>query len=558
MAKIHFISLGCPKNRVDAEHMLGSAVSLGHEIIDDPEQADTIIVNTCSFIGEAKQESINAILEMAKLKEDGGQKLVVSGCLAQRYVGELEKELPEVDHFIGTSDYMAIGRVLGDARARALAAEANQSAALDGFVPLTSLTAGKKNKDSKETTSHTAQNPAQSAEAVAAYLDGAAPVQGEMGNATAPRNLVTTDLTFVAGCDMPRINSMPRYTAYLKIAEGCDNTCAFCIIPALRGKQRSRPIDDLVREAKHLAAQGVVEINLIAQDLTGYGHDLDGRPTLAMLLEALSGVEGIRWVRCMYAYPRTLSSHLLQQLDQGRNILPYLDIPTQHGSDRMLRLMKRGRDQKRLTELLTKVRDQVRNVVLRSTVIVGFPGEEDEDFDELVDFAEALRFERLGVFKYSDEEGTAAYDFEDKVPAKIKRTRYDKLMRRQRRIHADHLKELVGQVHEAIVEGFSEDHEYVVVGRLWSQAPEIDGIAYLSSSRPLTKGEIVYVEITETHDYDVVAEVLDEDDARIQSALPFKTRALSKPTSVVGPIEGVHDVTAATTAAVAVAAGVSA
>jgi ribosomal protein S12 methylthiotransferase len=482
MAKVHFVSLGCPKNRVDAEHMLGITLAGGHTVVERPEEADAIIVNTCSFIGEAKKESVEAVLEMGQLKGETGAKLIVSGCMAQRYVGELESELPEVDAFLGTSDYAKIEDVLS------------------GFG-----------------------------------LSSAAPKKKKLlpiveGDAVPERNLVTTDLTFVAGCDLPRTNSMPRYTAYLKIAEGCDNTCAFCIIPTLRGKQRSRPIDDLVREAHLLAKDGVVELNLIAQDLTGYGHDLPGRPTLAQLLTALSAVPGIRWVRCMYMYPRTLSDALLDIMDKGQNTLPYFDIPTQHGSDRMLKLMKRGKDQKKLGELLSGVRDVVRNAVLRSTVIVGFPGEEEEDFDKLVAFAEQVRFERLGVFKYSDEEGTAAYDLEGKLPYKVKRARFDKLMRRQRKIHEEKNRALVGTIHEAIVEGTSEEHEWVMKGRLWSQAPEIDGITYFNTTRELKAGEIVQVEITEVKDYDVVATVLEEDDPRISEALPFGPRRADRAT----------------------------
>lgn len=483
--KVHFVSLGCPKNRVDAEHMLGLSVAGGHTIVESPEQADAIVVNTCSFIGEAKKESIEAILEMGQLKEKTGAKLIVSGCMAQRYIGELEHELPEVDAFLGTSDYTQITEVL------APPAKKPRRAVLP-ILP-------------------------DDVEVLAARTEG--PSEG--------RNHVTTDLTFVAGCDIPRINSMPKYTAYLKIAEGCDNACAFCIIPKLRGKQRSRPIADLVKEAERLARDGVVELNLIAQDLTGYGHDLDDRPTLAMLLAALSQVKGLRWVRCMYAYPRTLSDELLAQLDTGANVLPYLDIPTQHGSDRMLRRMRRGKDQKRLSELLVGVREKVRNAVLRSTVIVGFPGEDDDDFDKLVSFAEAVRFERLGVFKYSDEEGTSAFDLDGKLGAAVKRSRYDKLMRRQRRIHEAKMKALVGTVHEAIVEGQSEEHELLVKGRLWSQAPEIDGLTYLSSARPLTVGEVVHVVVTDAKDYDVVAEVLEPGDPRIASSAPFHARKLA-------------------------------
>ena len=477
--KVHFVSLGCPKNRVDAEHMLGLTVAGGHTIVESPDDADAIVVNTCSFIGEAKRESIEAVLEMGAVKAKTGARLIMSGCMAQRYVGELEGEMPEVDAFLGTSDYMRIGDVL---------APQKRSSALLRVLP----------NDSD---------------------DDAEP---------APRNLVTDALTFVAGCDMPRINSMPRYTAYLKIAEGCDNACAFCIIPKLRGKQRARTVDDLVQEARKLAAEGVVELNLIAQDLTGYGRDLaapSGGHTLADLLRALAEVDGIRWVRCMYAYPRTLSDGFLAALDDGKNTLPYLDIPTQHGSDRMLRRMRRGKDQKRLSELLRDVRARVRHAVLRSTVIVGFPGEDDDDFDKLLAFADAVQFERLGVFKYSDEEGTDAYDLDGKLPYAVKRARFDKLMRRQRRIHEAKSRALLGTVHEAVVEGTSEEHELVVKGRLWSQAPEIDGLTYLSSNRSLSIGEIVHVVVTDVKDYDVVAEVLEHDDPRISLSAPFRARA---------------------------------
>lgn len=476
--RLHFVSLGCPKNRVDAEHMLGLCMENGHELVHEPDDADVIVVNTCSFIGEAKEESIASILEMGAYREQG-KKLVVSGCLAQRYAAELVDEMPEVDHFIGTSDIEKILDVVGHAEGTAQGEE--------GLVAL-----------------------------------------------GGQRNLVTHDLDYVARYDLPRVNSMPRHTAYLKVAEGCDNACAFCIIPKLRGKQRSRPIEDLVREARRLAESGVKELILIAQDLTGYGHDLDGRPNLAMLLAALSDVEEIQWVRCMYAYPRTLSGALLHQLDTGKNIVPYLDIPVQHGSDKMLRRMKRGKDQRRLGELLTQAQAAVRGLCMRSTVIVGFPGETDEDYQKLVSFADQVRFHRLGVFQYSDEEGTAAYDLDQKVEESVIKERYDDLMSRQHGIHQQHLQDMIGTVHEAIVEGKSDEHEYLVVGRLWSQAPEIDGITYLSSSEPLTAGDIVYVEITDAHDYDLVGEVLLDDDPRCKTAMPFGPRR-TEPVRETGP-----------------------
>ncbi len=479
MSKVHFISLGCPKNRVDAEHMLGIALNEGHSLVDAPEDSDTIVVNTCSFIGEAKKESIEAILRMGEFKKKSGQKLIVTGCLAQRYSEQLESEMPEVDHFLGTSDFTQISKAFNS----------NSSS---NFVPFSQL------KKSPSLPVHQEEE--------------------------ASRNLVSHELRYLANYDLPRVNSMPKYTAYIKVSEGCDNACAFCIIPKLRGKQRSRKIADIVKEAKNLAASGVVEISLIAQDLTAYGHDIEGRPTLAQLLEALAQVPGIRWVRCMYAYPRSLSLELMQVLASGKNTLPYLDMPVQHGSNKVLRRMRRGKGQERLTELLVSLRSQVPNLVMRSTVMVGFPGEDESDFEKLLEFAEAIRFERMGVFKYSDEEDTSAFDFDEKVPYQIKRARYDKLMRRQRKIHKAKLKSMVGEVHEAIVEGVSEEHALLVKGRLWSQAPDIDGFTYLSSSRPLSEGQIVHVRIQDAHEYDLVAEVLDEDDTMIKQSIPFEVR----------------------------------
>ncbi len=478
MSKVHFISLGCPKNRVDAEHMLGIALNEGHSLVDAPEDSDTIVVNTCSFIGEAKKESIEAILRMGDIKKKLGQKLIVTGCLAQRYSEQLESEMPEVDHFLGTSDFTLI--------AKAFNSKTN-------FVPFSQL---------KKAPS--------------------LPVHQEEDTS---RNLVSHELRYLANYDLPRVNSMPKYTAYIKVSEGCDNACAFCIIPKLRGKQRSRNIADIVKEAKNLAASGVVEISLIAQDLTAYGHDIEGRPTLAQLLEALTKVSGIRWVRCMYAYPRSLSTLLMQALASGKNTLPYLDMPVQHGSNKVLRRMRRGKGQERLTELLVALRGEIPNLVMRSTVMVGFPGEDESDFEKLLEFAEAIRFERMGVFKYSDEEDTSAFAFDEKVPYQIKRARYDKLMRRQRKIHKAKLKSMVGEVHEAIVEGVSEEHALLVKGRLWSQAPDIDGFTYLSSSRPLSEGQIVHVRIQDAHEYDLVAEVLDEDDEMIRQSIPFNIRS---------------------------------
>jgi len=458
--KVHFVSLGCARNRVDAEHMLGLTQQAGFDLMAEPEGADAVVINTCSFIGEAKKESVDAILQFVDLKTQGRIKsVVVTGCLAQRYVEELGSEIPEVDHFLGTSDYTRIAEVL-------------------------------RNDLELETPANAPETPSG-----LVHVDG--------------RNLVTSSLKFLARYDLPRVNTLHPASAYLKISEGCDNDCAFCIIPKLRGRQRSRPMEDLVKEAEKLAAQGVKELTLIAEDLTAYGHDLPGRPDLGHLLRALGTVRDIRWVRCMYAYPRTFKENLITAFTEVPNVLPYIDIPVQHGSSRVLKLMKRGRDQDKLREILLKLRKRIPKLVLRTTVIVGFPGENEKDFEQLVDFVDELRFERLGAFRYSDEENTAAFGLEDRVPAKVKRSRWEKLMRRQRKISREIQEALIDTVQDAIVEGPSEESELVMKGRLWSQAPEVDGSCYFSSDRPLTPGEMVKVKITQAHDYDVVGEVQD-------------------------------------------------
>lgn len=447
--RVHVVSLGCARNRVDAEHMLGMASRDGFDLLPEADGADAVVINTCSFIGEAKQESVDAILQFSQARQEGRIKsLVVTGCLAQRYSAQLTSELPEVDHFLGTSDYTRLVEVL-------------QS---DLGTP--------------------------------------------NGEQAPDRDLVTSSLDYLARYDLPRINTLQTGSAYLKISEGCDNTCAFCIIPKLRGAQRSRAMDDLVAEAQLLADQGVRELTLIAEDLTAYGHDLPGRPGLGDLLYALGEVKGIAWVRCMYAYPRPFKEKLIRAFTDVPNVIPYLDIPVQHASNRMLKLMRRGRDQERLTEMLLELRARIPNLVLRTTMIVGFPGETDEDFAELLAFVERLRFERLGVFRYSDEENTSAFDLADRVPARVKRSRWEKVMRRQRRISRQQQEALLGTEHACIVEGLSPQSDLLLQGRLWSQAPEIDGVTYISSEAPLSAGQMVKVRITQAHDYDLVGEVV--------------------------------------------------
>lgn len=437
---LYMMTLGCPKNRVDSEVMLGTLAGRGYSLVQSPETAEVIVVNTCAFIGPAKEESVNAILEMAEHKKTGKcRTLVVTGCLAQRHGDDLARELPEVDHLLGTSAYAQVGDLL--------AAEA------------------------------------------------------------APRQVIP-DPDYIHDAETPRINSLPRFSAYLKISEGCDNKCAFCIIPKLRGGQRSRPIDDIVAEARKLSAGGVVELSLVAQDLTAYGHDLPGRPKLHQLLEALCQVD-VRWIRLHYAYPRIFPDELIDVIAREPKIVKYLDMPVQHVSDSLLRSMRRGRDSKFLLELLAKLRARVPGLVMRTSLIAGLPGETEEDFRALCDFVKAQRFERLGVFQYSDEEGTGAYEMEGKLSQKIIERRWREVMAIQRRINREQNKALVGKTLEVLVEGPSEESEHLLVGRHSGQAPEIDGQVYINEGFAYP-GDIVTVEVTEAHDYDLVGRIVSE------------------------------------------------
>ena len=437
-------TLGCPKNRVDSEVMLGTLGARGYTLVERPEDASVIVVNTCAFIGPAKQESVDTILELAELKKTGRcNTLVVTGCLSQRYGPELAKEMPEVDHFLGTGAYVQIGDLL--------AAEA------------------------------------------------------------APRQIIP-DPDYVHDARTPKVNSSPKWTAYLKISEGCDNACAFCIIPTLRGAQRSRPNDDLVAEARTLAASGVRELNLVAQDLTAYGHDLPGRPQLHQLLEALCSVD-VRWIRLHYAYPRVFPDTLIEVMAREPKIAKYLDMPLQHASDRLLRSMRRGRDSAFLIALLAKLRARIPGLTFRTSLIAGLPGETEDDFALLKEFVRTQRFERMGCFQYSDEEGTAAYDFADKVPQKVIERRWREVMAVQKRINREQNRALIGKRLEVLVEGPSPESEHLLVGRHEGQAPDIDGVVYINDGFGYP-GEFVTVEVTEAHDYDLVGRVVNRPERR--------------------------------------------
>jgi len=449
--KVYMHTLGCPKNRVDSEVMLGALRGAGFQLVREPERAEVIVVNTCGFIESAKEESVEAIVELAEHKRQGScRKLVVAGCLTQRYHAELSRELPEVDHFVGTGAYQEIARIVSDAQAR---------------------------------------------------------------------RIVVPDPDFVHDASTPRVSSMPAHTAYLKIAEGCDNACAFCIIPRLRGPQRSRPVADLVAEAEELASRGAVELSLVAQDLTAYGQDLPGRVRLQQLLPELCRVEGIRWIRLHYAYPRDFPDALIEVMAREEKIAKYLDMPLQHSSDRLLRAMRRGRPSRYLRELLSRIRAGVPGIALRTALIVGLPGETEEDFEDLLDFVRQQRFERLGVFEYSREEGTPAAAMDRQVPARVKRERRERVMALQNGISREHQRALVGRRLEVLVEGRAEETEHLLAGRHAQQAPEIDGVTYLNEGAAYP-GEIVTVEITDAHDYDLVGRVVARDGRRAARRLP--------------------------------------
>ena len=459
---IYFVSLGCPKNRVDSEVMLGVAAKAGYHLVDEPERASTVVVNTCGFIGEAKKESIDTIFELAELKKEGSlKKLVVAGCLSQRYPTELSAQMPEVDHFLGSSDMLKLGEVLrGDEEERMLVG-----------------------------------NPAD----------------------------------WVVRAKDPRVRTGPRASAYVKIAEGCNRTCAFCTIPQFRGKQRSRPIDDVVREVEALAADGTKEINLISQDTVAYGRDLkhggkdvpkEEKTRLAALVRRVADVKGIRWVRVFYLYPETLDPELVELLASHPRVVRYVDMPLQHAADAMLKRMKRGHGIDRQKRVVDGLRKAIPELSFRTAFIVGHPGETDAEFQELCDFVEWARFDHVGVFRYSDEESCASHGLGEKVPAKIASARNRRLMTLQRKISRARNKERIGKELEVLVEGTSEEHEFVMKGRHAGQAPDIDGQVFLSGAE-VQPGEIRRVRITQASDYDLVGDVVDEGDV---SAPPKKRR----------------------------------
>jgi ribosomal protein S12 methylthiotransferase len=472
--KIGLVSLGCPKNLVDSEVMLGLAKQAGHDITATAEGADVVIVNTCAFIDRAKEESVNTILEMAELKKAGSfSRLVVTGCLAERYRDELRAEIPEIDAVLGTNDVPAIVDAI-DGRGSAAAPAAPLRLFRGGDRPPTG----------------------------AAFRGPSARHRSALPDRPLP--------TYLYDADTPRVRTTPRHYAYIKVAEGCDYNCSFCIIPTLRGEYRSRPVESIVREARSLADQGVRELLLISQDTTFYGLDRGDRDALVRLLRALDAVEDLRRVRLLYLYPTTLTDDVLDTMANSRRVCRYVDLPLQHSAGEVLRRMRRPGHRASYERLLARVRDRVPGVALRTTFIVGFPGETDADFDDLCAFVETVEFDHVGVFTYSHEEGTAACDLDDDVPEAVKRERQAHLMRLQRALVERRNAGRIGEQVSLIVDGPSAQHELVLQARLDSQAPEIDPVVYLTDCDPSTygPGDHVEAEIVEAREYDLVARPL--------------------------------------------------
>lgn len=441
--KILFVSLGCDKNLVDTEMMLGLLEAKGHSFTDDEEEAEAVIVNTCCFIGDAKEESINTLLEFAKKREEGSiRALLACGCLAQRYHDEIRKEIPEVDAIVGTN---AIEEIVK---------------ALDGVI------------------------------------------------AGTPDNYLR-DINAAPAAGLPQIVTTGGHYAYLKIAEGCDKRCTYCIIPKVRGRYRSIPMETLIREAQALADKGVKELILVAQETTLYGVDLYGKKSLPELLRRLAKIAGIYWIRILYCYPEEITEELIEVIATQPKICHYLDIPIQHASDAVLRRMGRKTDQASLRAMIGRLREEIPDICLRTTLISGFPGETQEDFEELYNFVDELEFDRLGVFPYSQEEDTVAAAMEDQVPEEVKCQRRDELMELQQEIAFEKAKDMIGRELVVMIEGkVAEEDTYVA--RTYRDAPNVDGYLFVNSTASFMTGDLVKVQVTDANEYDLIGEVCHE------------------------------------------------
>lgn len=440
--KIGMVSLGCPKNLVDSEVMLGIIRAKQLEVTNNPAEADLIIVNTCGFIESAKEESINTILQMGEYKAQGSCKyLIMTGCLGQRYADELFESMPEVDAIVGTDSFTDIGWVIDQ------------------------VMQGRRLKHLEKRES---------------------------------KNVAV----------LPRMLTTPSYMAYLKIAEGCDNCCSYCIIPQLRGPYTSRPYEEVMAEARALAEQGTKEIIVVAQDTTRYGEDLYGKLLLPQLLRDLNKLEGIKWIRVMYLYPNNFTDELISAIAECDKVCKYIDIPLQHASDRLLKSMNRYDTRAEVEALLDKLRQRIPGITIRTTFIVGFPGETDEDFAELLDFVEKQRFENAGVFQYSQEEGTVAGAMENQIEAELKENRYHELMALQAGISEELHQEREGAELDVLVEGFDEENPQLAVGRSQHEAPDIDGNIFIENAGELAIGQLVRVRILQGFTYEMVGELV--------------------------------------------------
>ena len=442
--KAGFVSLGCAKNLVDTEVMLGILQKNGIELTNEPSEAEVLIVNTCAFIESAKEESITTVLNMADYKNSGCcRSLIVAGCLGQRYGQQLLDEMPEADAIIGTGAWQRI------------------------------------------------------MEAVDETLKG-------------NRVVISGESEIIYDARMPRIMTTPGYTAYVKIAEGCDNNCAFCAIPMIRGHYRSRKFEDVVEEVKRLASEGVKEINLIAQDTTNYGRDLYGKPRLAEPLKELCRIDGIKWIRTLYSYPRFFTDELIDVIASEPKIAKYVDLPLQHAHDAILRRMHRADTRESIEKLLEKIRERIPGVTVRSTFIVGFPGETDAHYQALREFLLKQRFDKVGIFTYSKEEDTPAYSMDGQVSEDVMQERYHELMSIQSKISEETNQALEGKELDILVEGRDEEQQTIAVGRSYREAPEVDGQVYIEGDTDSKPGDIVRVRVTQGFTYDVVGEPVEK------------------------------------------------
>ena len=449
MKNVLFISLGCDKNLVDSEKMLGLLTEKGYTMVEEEKDADAIVVNTCCFIHDAKEESIETILEMASWKEKGKCKaLVAAGCLAQRYQEEIREEIPEVDAIVGTTGYTEIVKILDEL--------------LEG--------------EGEETLT-------------------CCPSIDRLPASLSDKRVVTTG----------------GYTAYLKIAEGCNKFCAYCIIPHIRGRYRSFPMEDLLDEAERLVKNGVRELILIAQETTVYGVDCYGRKALPELLKKLCQIDGLDWIRLLYCYPEEITDELIQVMKEEKKICHYLDIPIQHSEDSILKRMGRRTNREELVALINKLRREIPDIVLRTTLITGFPGETEEEFARMVDFVEKMKFNRLGVFTYSTEEGTKAAVMEEQVPEEVKEQRRDRIMELQQEISAQTASRMVGKKMSVLIEGYLYEED-IYIGRTYMDAPKVDGNVFVRAEEEMISGDIVPVYITGASEYDLMGDVIYEDE----------------------------------------------